>query len=101
MRGPGKSSGAFGFSLNFFAPLFCFKTKKWKANTRGTDEKSIELTTAMLRHAQNDKAQEAEKLAVNLKSENYFGYLKKLMQQTPTFSNTHTAIHHRPHQRQP
>jgi hypothetical protein len=30
VRGQGKTRGAFGFALNFFAPLFSFKRKKWK-----------------------------------------------------------------------
>ena len=69
MRGQGKTRGAFGFTLNFFAPLFSFKRKKWKRLYRRTDENSEELTTAMLRQAQHDKVQETARLAGNLMSE--------------------------------
>jgi hypothetical protein len=40
VRGQGKTRGAFGFALNFFAPLFSFKRKKWKTDTYMFDEKS-------------------------------------------------------------
>jgi hypothetical protein len=40
VRKQGKMRGAFGFALNFFAPLFSFKRKKGKTYIRRTDEKS-------------------------------------------------------------
>jgi hypothetical protein len=40
VRGQGKTRGAIGFALNFFAPLFSFKRKKWKTSTCMFDEKS-------------------------------------------------------------
>jgi hypothetical protein len=56
VRGQGKTRGAFGFALNFFAPLFSFKRKKWKTDNK---RKATITPTAMLRQAQHDKAQEA------------------------------------------
>jgi len=39
VRGQGKTRGAFGFALNFFAPLFSFKRKKWKTYNKRTDKR--------------------------------------------------------------
>ena len=40
MGGQGKTRGAFGFALNFFAPLFSLERKKWKTYFRRKDRKS-------------------------------------------------------------
>jgi hypothetical protein len=52
VRGQGKTRGAFGFALNFFAPLFSFKRKKWKTYNK---RKATISLTAILRQAQHDK----------------------------------------------
>jgi hypothetical protein len=54
MRGQGKTRGAIGFALNFFAPLFSFKRKKWKTSIV-MKAKRVKPPTAMLRQAQHDK----------------------------------------------
>jgi hypothetical protein len=74
VRGQGKTRGAFGFALNFFAPLFSFKRKKWKTYNK---RKAIISITAMLRQAQHDKAQEALVIGNRLIVAKQYGLLKK------------------------
>jgi hypothetical protein len=77
VRGQGKTRGAFGFALNFFAPLFLSREKVGKDRTKEMIER-VKTPTAMLRQAQHDKAQETLQIVINLKFTLY-GYLKKLI----------------------
>jgi hypothetical protein len=74
VRGQGKTRGVFGFALNFFAPLFSFKRKKWKTYNK---RKATISLTVMLRQAQHDKEREALQTAINLMNKTYYEGLKK------------------------
>jgi hypothetical protein len=65
VRGPAKRAERFGFALNFFAPLFCFKTKKWKTSFK-KNGKRVKLLTAMLRQAQHNKVSKTKTIAISL-----------------------------------
>jgi hypothetical protein len=71
----------FGLALNFLAPPFSFKRKRWKTNTKWMLVETRTTPTATLRQAQGDKAQEASAIASSIEqnTKRQYGVLKKLI----------------------